>query len=45
MFGSSFYIGVALMILFGIALPLAVAIWWIRTKKEKVTTVLVGAAT
>ena len=29
----------------GIIMPLAVAIWWVKTRKEKFTTVLVGAAT
>ena len=42
---ASAYSGIALMILFGLALPTAAAIWWVRTRREKLTTVLVGAAT
>ncbi len=43
--GAPAYAGIALMILFGLLLPTAVAIWWVRTRKEKVVTVLIGAAT
>ena len=42
---ASVFSGIALMALFGLALPTAAAIWWIRTRHEKLTTVLVGAAT
>ena len=45
MIGTSSFIGFAVMIAGGFILPLAAAVWWIITKKEKVTTVLVGAAT
>ena len=45
MIGASAYVGMILMIVFGAAFPTAVAVWWIKTKKEKVTTVLLGAAT
>ena len=43
--GTSSYVGIGIMIAGGIILPLAVCIWWLLTKKEKVTTVLIGAAT
>ena len=45
MIGANAFLGIACMVLFGLALPLAVAIWWVRTRHEKVTTVLAGAAT
>lgn len=45
MIPTSSYIGIAFMIGFGLLVPIGVAIWWIRTCKEKVTTVLIGAAT
>ena len=45
MIGSSAYAGIAMMIAFGLVVPVALAVWWIRAKKEKVTTVLLGAAT
>ena len=43
--GTSSYVGIGIMIAGGIIIPLAVCIWWLLTKKEKVTTVLIGAAT
>ena len=43
--GAPVYTGIALMILFGLLFPTAVAIRWIRTRKERVGTVLIGAAT
>lgn len=43
--GTSSYIGIGIMIAGGIIIPLAVCIWWFLTKKEKITTVLTGAAT
>ena len=45
MIGTSSYVGMILMIAFGLVFPTAVAICWIKAKKEKVTTVLIGAAT
>ncbi len=45
MVGKSAFAGVALMMAFGLVVPTALAVWWIRAKKEKVTTVLLGAAT
>lgn len=43
--GTSSYIGIGIMIAGGIVIPLAVCIWWLLTRKEKITTVLIGAAT
>ena len=37
------YLGI--MIAFGIIVPAIVAIWWVKTRKEKISTVLIGAAT
>ena len=45
MIGTSSFVGFAIMIAGGVILPLAVAIWWIVTRHEKITTVLAGAAT
>lgn len=45
MIGTSNFVSLGMMIAFGIVFPLAVAAWWIKTRKEKVTTVLIGAAT
>lgn len=45
MIGTSTFVSLGMMIAFGVIFPLAVAIWWIKTRKEKFTTVLVGAAT
>ena len=44
MIGTSAYVGFGLMIAFGVLFPVAVAVWWLATRKEKVTTVLIGAA-
>ena len=44
MIQNSSFVGIWIMIAGGIILPLAVCIWWLRTKKERLTTVLVGAA-
>lgn len=44
MFNSSVYTGLALMIAFGIILPVSVTIYWLKKHKEKFTTVLIGAA-
>ncbi len=45
MIGTSTFVYMGIIIAFGIIMPLAVAIWWVKTRKEKFTTVLVGAAT
>ena len=45
MITASTYIGIALMIVFGLAIPAAAAVWWLKSRKEKITTVLLGAAT
>lgn len=45
MIGTSTFVYMGILIATGIILPLAVAIWWVKTRKEKFTTVLVGAAT
>lgn len=45
MIGTSTFVSLGLIIAFGVIFPIVVAIWWIKTQKEKVTTVLVGAAT
>ena len=34
-----------MMIAFGLILPIGTAVWWIRKKKEKVRTVVIGALT
>lgn len=43
MIASSTFILLGVMGVFGILLPLSVAIWWIKTRKEKISTVLLGA--
>lgn len=45
MIGTSSFVGIGIMIAGGILLPVAVCIWWLLTQKEKITTVLIGAAT
>lgn len=45
MIGTSTFVSLGLMIAFGVIFPIVIAIWWIKTQKEKITTVLVGAAT
>jgi uncharacterized membrane protein YhfC len=45
MFGTSTFIYIGIMAAIGISLPVAVSIWWLRTRREKITTVLTGAAT
>lgn len=45
MIGTSTFVSLGLIIAFGIIFPIVVAVWWIKTQKEKITTVLVGAAT
>ncbi len=45
MIGTYTFVCIGLMIAAGIILPLGTAIWWVKTKHEKFTTVLVGAAT
>ena len=45
MIGTSTFVYMGIIIAVGIIMPLAVAIWWVKTRKDKFTTVLVGAAT
>ena len=45
MIGSASYAGIGIMIAGGFILPVVICIWWLLTKKEKITTVLIGAAT
>ena len=45
MIGTSTFVYLGLTIAAGAILPLGVAIWWLKTKHEKISTVLVGAAT
>lgn len=45
MIGTYTFVCFGLMIAAGIILPLGTAIWWVKTRHEKFTTVLVGAAT
>ena len=42
---TSSYVGIGIMIAGGIIMPLALCIRWLIKKKEKITTVLIGAAT
>ena len=43
MIGATTFIGIAFMFIGGFVLPLGVCIGWLAVKKEKITTVLVGA--
>ncbi len=45
MIGGPAFAGIILMLVFGAVFPTSLAVWWIKTKREKVTTVLLGAAT
>lgn len=45
MIGTSTFVSLGGMIAFGIIFPVALAIWWCKTRKEKVSTILIGAAT
>jgi uncharacterized membrane protein YhfC len=45
MIGTSAFIAAAIQIAFGVLFPVALAFWWLRTRREKLTTVLLGAAT
>lgn len=45
MIGTSSLIGIGIMIAGGLILPVLVCIRWLCAKKEKLTTVLIGAAT
>lgn len=45
MIGTNTYMGIAVLIAGGILLPLSIAIWWIKTKKENVSTLVIGAMT
>lgn len=42
--GTSSFVGIMIILAGGIILPLVVSIWWLVRKKEKITTMLVGAA-
>ena len=45
MIGSSVFVNLALMTAVSIIFPVILAIWWIKARKEKVSTVIIGAAT
>ena len=45
MIGTQAILSLILMIVLGLVIPFGVAVWWIKTRKEKATTVLLGAAT
>lgn len=45
MIDSNIFLYEGLLIAFGIIVPVGLAIWWVVTRKEKITTVLAGAAT
>ena len=45
MIGSQIFLYEGLLIAFGIIVPVGLTIWWVVTRKEKITTVLAGAAT
>ena len=45
MVSNSVFIWLVVMIIGGVLLAVIPAIWWIKTRHEKITTVLVGAAT
>lgn len=45
MIPSSVFIAFAIMIAAGIILPFGVSIWWIKTRHERISTLLLGAAT
>ena len=44
MFGTTIYVLLGIMIAAGVLLPGSLAFWWIRTRHEKITTMLLGAA-
>jgi uncharacterized membrane protein YhfC len=43
MIASSTFVLLGIMGAFGVILPLCVSIWWIKTHKEKISTILLGA--
>ena len=45
MIGTSTFVYMGIIVAFGVLFPTAVAIWWVKSRKEKISTVLVGAAT
>ena len=45
MISTSVFTALGVLAAIGIILPVGAAIWWIRKNNEKVSTVLVGAAT
>ncbi|MBR5739985.1 MAG: YhfC family intramembrane metalloprotease [Firmicutes bacterium] len=45
MIGTVAMTGIIMMLVGGVIIPIAVWIWWIKTHDEKISTVLIGAAT
>lgn len=45
MIGTSVFVYMGIIIAVGILMPLTLAMWWVKTRNDKFTTVLVGAAT
>lgn len=44
MIGTASFVGALIMIAGGIMLPVGACIWWLKTRKDRLSTVLVGAA-
>ena len=45
MINTSSYVGIILMIILGLALPIGLIVWWLKSHHEKISTVLVGVVT
>ena len=45
MIGTASFVGAGIMIAGGIVLPVGTCIWWLKTRKDRLSTVLAGAAT
>lgn len=45
MIGTASFVGAGIMIAGGIILPVGACIWWLKTRKDRLSTVLAGAAT
>ena len=45
MFSTVNYLSMVLLIVAALVLPFSVVIWWLKTRHEKITTMLLGAAT
>ncbi len=45
MISTSVFVAFGIMLAVGILLPFGVSFWWLKTKHEKITTLLLGAAT